>query len=105
AMDPTRSFVERISPFPSNIEVEADQTYTRSASPVGGPGGGAPGGGFGAGQMNPGSATVVLHFSMVKLPENPMMPRLFDDRVGYFTTSTMDYGRDEQKATERTFIA
>ena len=28
---------------------------------------------------------------MVKLPEKPMMPRLFDERVGYFSTSHMDY--------------
>jgi hypothetical protein len=28
---------------------------------------------------------------MVRLPEKPMMPRLFDERVGYFTTSRMDY--------------
>ncbi len=104
-MDPTRSFVERISPFPTNIEVETTHTYTRTAAPAG-LGGGAPQpAGFGQAQMNPGSATVVLHYSMVKLPENPMMPRLFDERVGYFSTTNMDYGRDEQKATERTFIA
>ena len=36
--------------------------------------------------MRGNSATVVLHHSMVKLPEKPMMPRLFDERVGYFTT-------------------
>jgi len=107
AIDATRSFVERISPFPTNIEVETNHTYTRSPAPAGAGGGGGPqpGGGFGQGQMNPGSATVTLHYSMVKLPENPMMPRLFDERVGYFTTSTMDYGRDEQRATQRTFIA
>ncbi len=103
-MDPTRSFIERVSPFPTNIEVETTHTYTKTAAPAG-IGGGAPGGGFGQAQMNPGSATVTLHYSMVKLPENPMMPRLFDERVGYFSTSNMDYGRDEQKATQRTFIA
>lgn len=103
-MDATRSFVERVTPFPTNIEVETNHTYTRAASPAGA--GGAPQpAGFGQGQMNPGSATVVLHYSMVKLPENPMMPRLFDERVGYFTHGNMDYGRDEQKATQRTFIA
>ena len=105
-MDPTRSFIERISPFPTNIEVETDHTYTRTPPPAGAAGGGFPGGGAAqAGGMNPGSATVVLHYSMVKLPENPMMPRLFDERVGYFSTTNMDYGRDEQRATERTFIA
>ena len=37
--------------------------------------------------MRGNSATVVLHHSMVQLPEKPMMPRLFDERVGYFTTA------------------
>ena len=55
--------------------------------------------------MRPGSATVVLHHSMVRLPENPMMPRLFDERVGYFTVGQMDYGRDEQRAPKRRYIA
>lgn len=104
AMDTTRSFIERISPYPTNIEAEATQTYTRIAPPAGA-GGNAPApGGFGNTGMNPGSATVVLHFSMVKLPENPMMPRLFDERVGYFSLSNMDYGRDAQRAEERTYI-
>lgn len=104
-MDSSRSFIERISPYPTNIEAEATQTYTRIAPPAG-TGGGAPtpGGGFGNAGMNPGSATVVLHFSMVKLPENPMMPRLFDERVGYFSRSNFDYGREDHKAAERTFI-
>jgi hypothetical protein len=106
AMDPTRSFIERISPYPENVEVVATQTYTRNPTPAGAGGGGqGPGGGQGQQQgMPPGSATVVLHHSMVKLPEKPMTPRLFDERVGYFSTSNYDYGRDEQKATQRTFI-
>ena len=45
-----------------------------------------------------------MSHSMVKLPEKPMMPRLFDERVGYFTRSMYDYGRPEHKATERTYI-
>ena len=101
AMDPTRSYIERISAFPENIEVEATHTYTRMAPPSGS---GAPPSPFGSSGMPPGSATVVLHHSMVKLPERPMMPRLFDDRVGYFSIEQMDYGRPEQKATERRYI-
>ena len=50
------------------------------------------------------NATVVMHYSMVKLPEQPMMPRLFDDRVGYFTIRKTDYGTDEQRAAQRTYI-
>jgi hypothetical protein len=45
-----------------------------------------------------------MHYSMVKLPEKPMMPRLFDDRVGYFSIRKYDYGIDEQRAVERRFI-
>ena len=32
------------------------------------------------------SFTVLTSYSMVKLPEKPMMGRLFDERVGYFTS-------------------
>jgi hypothetical protein len=101
-MDATRSYIERISPYPTNIEAEATQTYTRVATPGGG--GQGPGGGAQQQGMSPGSASIVIHHSMVKLPENPMMPRLFDERVGYFSINNMDYGRDEQRAQQRTYI-
>jgi hypothetical protein len=101
-LDSSRSYIERISTYQQNIEAEASQTYTRMPTPAGITTTPAP---FAPGGMNPGSATVVLHFSMVKLPEKPMMPRVFDDRVGYFTASQMDYGRDnEHKAPERHYI-
>jgi len=45
-----------------------------------------------------------MRYSMVKLPDRPMMPRLFDERVGYFTIQQMDYGVDEQRAPKRTYI-
>jgi hypothetical protein len=35
-----------------------------------------------------------LHYSISKLPEQPMKPRLADARVGYFTTNTMDFASD-----------
>jgi hypothetical protein len=100
-MDASRSYIERVSPYPENIEVEATHTYTRAATPTGAPRTATP---FGAAGMRPGSATVVLHHSMVKLPEHPMTPRLFDERVGYFSVRQMDYGRDEQRAPKRIYI-
>ena len=48
--------------------------------------------------MRGSSATVLTHHSMVKLPEKPMMPRLFDERVGYFTQGLTDYGTDRSTA-------
>ena len=50
------------------------------------------------------SATVLVHHSMIKLPETPMMPRLFDERVGYFTQGLMDYGTGEQQQMQKRFI-
>src|SRR5579872_5126223 len=104
SIDSTRSYIERVSPYPENIEAEASHTYTRNPTP--------PGAQnntrqvfFGGGGMRAGSATVVLHYSMVKLPEKPMMPRIFDDRVGYFSVDQMDYSRDEQRAPHREYIA
>ncbi len=41
---------------------------------------------------------------MVKLPEVPMMARLDDSRVGFFSVSTVDYAQPVQKADTRTFI-
>ena len=81
-LDASRSYIERISPYPENIEAEASHTYTRTPPPAG-----AAQATVAAGGMRPGSATVVLHYSMVKLPEKPMMPRLFDERVGYFSVT------------------
>src|SRR5689334_19550985 len=63
-MDATRSFIDRISPYPENIEVEATQTYTRNPTPAG-IGGGGQGGGQQQQGMPAGSATVVLHHSMI----------------------------------------
>ena len=86
--DANRSFIERAVSFPENIEVEATHTYSTGVQIQNAP------------QANPqnaarpGSASIVMHYSMVKLPEKPMMPRLFDERVGYFTVQQMDYGQD-----------
>ena len=100
-MDTSRSFIEHVSAFPQNIEAEATQTYTSAPADQQAPGRG----GAGRGGMRSTSGTVLVHFSMVKLPEKPMMPRVADARVGYFTTSTMDFSRPEHRAEERQFVA
>ena len=51
-----------------------------------------------------GTASVLLHWSMVKLPEHPMQPRLADKRIGFFSIRQMDYGRPEQRAQQREYI-
>ncbi len=107
--DASRSFIEKTKSFPTNIEVEVSQTYTSppDMTPAGGGGGPQPQPApnqFAQGMRAGTNATVVMHYSMVKLPEQPMMPRLFDERVGYFFVRKLDYGVDEHRAPQRTYI-
>jgi hypothetical protein len=66
--DPSRSFVERIASFPRNIEVEATHTFTSPPDLGGGGVAQIPTNPFAPAGMAPGSATVLMHYSMVKLP-------------------------------------
>jgi hypothetical protein len=100
--DAARSFVERVLSFPENVEVESVLTYTGGGGAGGR--GGAPQGGRG-GAAPTGTASVQLHWSMVKLPEKPMMPRLADKRVGFFAVQQLDYTRPEPRAQTRQYIA
>ena len=104
--DATRSFIEKTKSFPTNIEIEVSQTYTSppDMTPAGGGAPQPPPNPFAQGMRAGTNATVVMHYSMVKLPEKPMMPRLFDERVGYFTVRKYDYGIDEQRAPQRIYI-
>ncbi len=101
--DSSRSFIERIVAFPENIEIEATHTFTSPPDVTALPFPQAPNP-FAPTGMRPGSATVLMHYSMVKLPEKPMMPRLFDERIGYFRIRKTDYGVDEHRAPQRTYI-
>ena len=92
-MDQSRTYIEKVVSFPRNINVQVTQTFT-----------GTDASGRGRGGMRGSSGTVVVYHSMVRLPDTPMMARLYDERVGYFTTSTLDFGREDNKAVERAFI-
>jgi Met-zincin/Domain of unknown function (DUF5117)/Domain of unknown function (DUF5118) len=98
AVDANRSFIEHITPYPGNVEAEVTLTYTRGAGGRGGAAGGEGGGRAG------GAVTVVLHHSMVKLPDTPMQPRIFDNRVGFFSDAALDYTRDEYNAKNIRYI-
>ena len=101
--DASRSFLEKAVSFPENVNVEVTQTFTGATEPAAGGGRGERGGA--ARGMRGSSGTVLTHHSMVKLPEKPMMPRLFDERVGYFTQGLTDYGTDEHRSVPKRYIA
>jgi len=49
--------------------------------------------------------SVLAHWSLVRLPAHPMMPRRFDPRVGFFSVQQVDFGTAEQRAAKRQYIA
>ena len=89
-VDPKRTFIESVRSFPDNIETRVTVTYD-------------------AGQVPLGNAlstiSVLLHHSMVRLPEKPMMPRLYDERVSFFAGQVYDYGYDGHRAERRRYIS
>lgn len=72
---------EQVKNFPNNIEVRSVISYTGDAP-----------------------LTLTMHRSLVLLPEEPMMPRLRDRRVGYFSTTRSVYTSDADKLESEAFI-
>jgi hypothetical protein len=99
-VDESRSYLSDVKAFPTNIEVRSVLTFRSADSgAVAGPGQGPRMGGGGR------SLTALVHYSLVKLPETPMMPRYFDPRVGYFAESFEKYDDPKTWVTHRQFIA
>jgi len=98
-VDKKRSFVETVKAFPENIETKVFMTYKLSSKPSSSSPGrrSAP-----RRDRSQGAVTVKLHHSMIKLPEDPAVPREHDDRVGFFSVSFEDYdGIDHEVETVR----
>lgn len=95
-LDGNRTFLDRVAVFPTNINIEVTQTFTPGAS--------NPLASFFGGASGNAPRTAVVSHSMVVLPEKPMMGRLADSRVGYFSTRVTDYGTDYHGVKEYAFI-
>lgn len=91
-MDAQLSFVEDIKTFPTNTEIRLSKTYnsTGYALPASG---------------TTGKVTFGLNISLVMLPEEPMMPRLFDERVGYFYHSYNSFTDQQQRVQKKNMVA
>lgn len=88
-VDSERSYMESIQTFPDNIEVRNVLTMEAEQVPL---------------SFNLRTISIMMNHSMVRLPEEPMMPRVHDERVGYFSVQQVDYGRHEHRAAERRYI-
>jgi hypothetical protein len=89
-VDPDRSFIDEVLTFPGNIEVRNILTMDTDNAP--------------GNDRALRTVSALYHHSMLPLPDEPMMPRLHDERVGFFSVSRIDYGLDAQRAEERRFI-
>ena len=76
AQEKDKSYVSDIKTFPINTEVKVVKTYAR--------------------QDGLGNATYEINCSFVRLPDVPMTPRYYDERVGYFTSNYVDFDLNPQ---------
>jgi hypothetical protein len=101
-VDANRSWIERATPFPDNVNVYSTLTFAQSpnaARPA--PATGA----FGVTQNTNPSNTVVMSWSFHRLPDLPMMGRICDDRVGYFGSRFTDLTDEHQQVRASCYIA
>ncbi len=89
SLDKKRSFINRMAAYPENIEVRHEMTFSASEPPS---------------NSRTGTISMEVSQSMYLLPEEPMQPRLYDKRVGWFTLSQIDYGSEALKADKKTYI-
>ncbi len=82
-LDTSRSFIENIRSFPTNVEARKLFTYDAVRPPS---------------NFTSGTISLEINHSMYLLPEEPMQPRERDIRVNYFAMNQIDYGRDVHRA-------
>lgn len=88
-LDGSRSMITGIKSFPKNVEVRHVLTYNGSKIPDN--------------QLTE-ALTVEMNQSFIVLPEEPMQPREYDRRVGYFSFQLFDYGSEEHRAAKLRYI-
>lgn len=88
-VDKSRSVIVHGKAFPENVEIRHILTYKGSEIPD---------------NQLTGALSIEMNQSMILLPENPIVPRNFDDRVGYFSIRQLDYSKDSHKADDNRFI-
>ena len=86
---PDRSWLEWARSFPINVELRVVRSYEADQAPSSGRGG---------------AVSFEVNHSMILLPEEPMIPRLWDERVGFISISQTDYSRDFQGVRESQYI-
>jgi hypothetical protein len=101
-LDKSRTFISSTKSFSKNIETKVLATYKLKPQNKNGENG-AP---RRSAPVDPSlsAATVKLHHSMVELPDDPMRPRYFDPRVGFFAGTHRNFSTDRHQVEEVQYI-
>ena len=97
-----RSFIQKMSSYPINIEIKTVKTYATTApqlslNPTPRIGTNLPAG------LDAGVVTIELNTSMLLLPKVPMRKRTFDARVGFFANQIDVFEEESQKSDTEIF--
>ncbi len=89
SLNTKKSFIESIKSYPQNIESRHVKTYNSSSPPS---------------NSSTGTISLEINNSMILLPKIPMKRRYFDQRVGWFARSQVDYGLDVQESKSLKYL-
>ena len=89
SLNSKKSFIESIKSYPENIESRHVKTYNSSSPPS---------------NSSTGTISLEINNSMILLPKVPMKRRYFDQRVGWFARSQVDYGLDVQESKSLKYL-
>jgi Met-zincin/Domain of unknown function (DUF5117) len=97
-LDPTRSYFGQSKAFPDNVILEADQTFESEAPQT-------------ETEVkidnvpDPRSVQIRIRYNILQAPaEGSYMPRIADDRVGYFSNVLLNYGNDNVNERQLRYI-
>jgi len=97
SLEKDKSYISEINTYPINTEIKTVKTYKAKVSsdniykelPS---------------AVLSGVVTLEINNSFMMLPKDPMRERLFDPRVGYFASSYLKFGDDQQEVKQNAFI-
>lgn len=97
SLEKNKSYITEINTYPINTEIKTVKTYKATVNSDD------------VGKELPsavlsGSVTLEINNSFVMLPKHQMRERLFDPRVGYFASSYLQFGDDQQEVKKKAFI-
>lgn len=92
-----KSYIKAINSFPVNTEIKTVKTYKAKSNK-------GPRKKQLPAAILAGVVTLEINNSFILLPKKAMQKRFADARVGYFASSYLEYGDDQQKVDRNTYI-